>query len=292
MRAPKICANAMRLLFAFLFISASLSTPFFFKKGFKLPPVYEHIPPYNPNWEFSLPNLDIQNILHQKFSYFSNGNQSTVFLSEDGKYVLKLFRYTRSRFTFLHKLKNAFKKNPKMDLMTKINKTLNAACLGCTDAKKFTQAIYCHLNLSKNQLPIVELDYKKSLYHLPIDRYRFIIQRKLTPFKEALIEVRNDSEQIENYMLSFATLLFERSCLNIRNSDPNLGPDFGFFNGEAVELDFGNYHRIEPSKARRIKEYDNLMNRFEDWISAAMPEYLSMLKSLRLKVRTSYDADT
>lgn len=179
-----------------------------------------------------------------------------------------------------------------MDLMTKINKTLNAAYLGCTDAKKFTQAIYCHLNLSKNELPITELHYKKNLYHLPLDRYRFIIQRKVTPFKEALRGARNNEEQLESHMLSFANLLLERSSLNIRNSDPNLGPNFGFFNNEAVELDFGNYHRIEPSKARRISEYENLMNRFEEWVSLAMPEHLSMLKRLRLKVRTSYDAET
>lgn len=280
----------MKGVFCFFLVISSLWTPFLFKKEFKLPPVYEHIPPYNPNWELGPPSKEIQGILHQKFSYFSNGNQSTVFLSEDGKYVLKLFRYTRSRFHFLHSMKNAFKKKPKMDLMTKITKTLNAAYLGCTDAKEFTKAVYAHLNLSKNELPIVEINYKGQTYHLPMDRYRFILQKKVTPFKEALKLARNQPDLLEKYMLSFANLLFNRSSLNIRNSDPNLGPNFGFLGNQAVEIDFGNYHRIAPNQALRIKEYENLMNRFEEWVRNNMPEHLGRLKYLRLKVRSSYDA--
>lgn len=178
-----------------------------------------------------------------------------------------------------------------MDLMTKITKTLNAAHLGCTEAKEFTKAIYAHLNLTKDELPIIELNFKNKMYHLPMDRYRFILQKKVTLFKEALTERRSKPEQLEKYMLSFANLLLERSSLNILNSDPNLGPNYGFLDGQAVEIDFGNYYEISPNQTLRLEEYENLMNRFEGWVRKNMPEHLRLLKSLRLKVLSSYDPE-
>ncbi|OGN56213.1 MAG: hypothetical protein A3D96_02030 [Chlamydiae bacterium RIFCSPHIGHO2_12_FULL_44_59] len=273
-----------------LFVLLSLSIPFFFKKEFRLPPICKVIPPYHADWD-STPTKEILDILQQSFSYLSSGNQTTVFISADRQYVLKLFKYNRSRFPLLHKWKNRFKKKPKDSLLTKMNKTCQAAYLGCGIAQAFTQGIYAHLNVSQGSLPQVELIFRGRKYAAVLDRYRFILQKRVTPFKEALLSARGDSAKMKRLIRSFTLLLVHRSSLNICNSDPNLGPNFGFLEEEAVELDFGNYHIIPRDPKRRIEEYDKLMDRFEEWVQKNTPEYLMDLKQLRLNTRSSYDAD-
>ena len=80
-----------------LFVLLSLSIPFFFKKEFRLPPICKVIPPYHADWD-STPTKEILDILQQSFSYLSSGNQTTVFISADRQYVLKLFKYNSSVF--------------------------------------------------------------------------------------------------------------------------------------------------------------------------------------------------
>lgn len=256
-----------------------LSIPQFMKKDFKLPQTYIDRYPTDPGWEVPPPNEEISKILNQPFRYLANGNQATVFASEDGKYVLKLFRYKRSVFPFLHSCKNWFRKKPKQSLLEKLEKTFNAAHLAYTQASSFTQVVYCHLNLTQNLLPTIQLEVGKK-YEVPLDNYRFVLQRRVAPFKETLLSAKKDPERMNRLLDSFLTLLFKRTALNIRNSDPNLGPNFGFLNDEAVELDFGNYHTIAPNPEMRREEIENLVMRLEEWLNANAPEYV---KELRIK---------
>jgi hypothetical protein len=249
-----------------------LSVPQFMKKEFKLPPIHAGIP-FNPNWETSPPSDEILAILNQPFHYFSHGNQSTVFQSEDGKYVLKIFRYRRSLFPIVHNVKNWFKKKPKQDFAAKVNKTFNAAHIASTKGKPFTHVIFCHLNLTKNLLPTIQLKAGKT-YTVPLDSYRFALQKKVSPFKETLLKAKDSPEEMKRLIDSFIQLLVDRSALNIRNSDPNLGPNFGFLDGQAVELDFGNYHMIEPNSQIRKEEIENFMNRFQKWLNNNAPQYV------------------
>lgn len=259
------------LLISLLF----LSIPQFMKREFKLPPIHAGIPT-NPKWDTPPPTDPILAILNQPFVYLTRGNQSTVFQSEDGKYVLKLFRYKRSLFPLIHKFKNWFKKKPKQSFLSKADKTFNAAHLAYTEASEHTQVIYCHLNLTNNLLPITQLKAGKT-YTVPLDAYRFALQKKVNPFKETLLSARAQPEEMHRLIDSFVELLIDRSRLNIRNSDPNLGPNFGFLEGKAVELDFGNYHKVSPDLERKKAEISNYLIRLEHWLEDYAPEYIEYL---------------
>jgi hypothetical protein len=262
-----------------LFSALVLTAPQLFKKDFKVPPVYREIP-YNPDWDMQLCD---PSILAQNFTYLTHGNQSTIFVSEDGKYVLKIFRYNRTRFHCLHKLKALFRQKPKNDLFTKINKTLCAAHLACTEAKDLTEAIYAHLNITQNKLPTIPLGSEK----IQLDRVRFILQKKVAPFKETLLSTKDDPEKMRELLHSWAKLIEKRVSCGIRNADPNLGPNFGFLEGKAVEIDFGNY-RKSPQLPEEIDQY---FIRFEHFLLRHAPEYIDYLKELQLKYFSSYDPD-
>ena len=265
-----------------------LSIPFIYKKEFKLPPIHAHIP-FNPNWAMPSLSDEMLQILQSPFTYFAKGNQSTVFLSADGKYVLKLFRYRRSIFPTLTAVKNWMKKKAKLSLKEKLMKTFNATHLAANEGKEFTQVVYCHLNLTKHELPCVTLKVGKKSYYLPLDHTRFVLQKKVDPFKKALLSAKNNPEEMHRLMESFAKLLLERSKANISNSDPNLGPNFGFLEGQAVEIDFGNYRKVAPNQRRQKEELSRFLISLETWMSKRAPEYYQDAINLRIKFENAYD---
>ncbi len=262
-----------------LFCALFLSLPFLFKRDFKVPPIHADIP-FNPAWEAPPPSEEILTFLQQPFLYLAHGNQSTVFESQDGRYVLKLFRYKGSRFPLLQQLKNSFAKKPKTPLLLKLHKTFTAAHLAHTHAQPFTCVLYTHLNLTQNQLPRLVLKARRT-FSLPLDRYRFVLQRKVNPFKATLLSAKHDPARMQRLIESFVSLLIRRSALGIRNADPNLGPNFGFLDDQAVELDFGNYRPPPYDPHLRRIEIDRFLHRFEEWLSRNAPESVAFLNALR-----------
>ncbi len=288
--SSRIHEDAVIFLKGLFFSVAVLLLPFAFKKDFRPPPVHAEFQS-RANWEVPPPTEEIVEILKTPFHYFSHGNQSSVFVSEDRKYVLKLFRYQRSVFPIVHWLKNGWKNKPKLGLRAKLERTFDATHLAFMEGKEFTKVHYCHLNLTKELLPVVTLHVGEKMYRLPLDRYRFALQQKVEPFKKTLLEARESPEKMQGLIRSFGKLLFNRSKKNIRNADHNLGPNFGFFNGEAVEIDFGNYQKIGPDPQRQKKEMSQFLIGLEWWLAKFAPEYLSFAIDLRIKLEMAYDPD-
>lgn len=264
-----------------LFLSSLLFLPCLAKKNFKPPPT--HLPlAANPQWD-NAPSEEVLSILSQPFTYLSRGNQVTAFESSDGKYVLKLFRYRRPRFPISYAIKSWFAKRhhktPNADLFAKMDKTLSAAHLALTEARPFTQVVYCHLNPTQHQLPTVPFHAHRT-FHLPLDRYRFAIQKKVTPFKAALLAAKDDPAKMHRLIDSFIRLIHQRSAAGISNSDPNLSRNFGFLDEEAVEIDFGNYRRL-LNEEERLAEIDNYLKRLDDWLNKYAPEHTYYLKNCR-----------
>lgn len=271
-------------IFLLLALSSLLFLPCLIKKNFKPPPTYLPLAAH-PQWD-NAPSEEVLSILSQPFTYLARGNQATVFESRDGKYVLKLFRYRRPRFPISHAIKSwcakRHRKTPKADLFTKMEKTLSAAHLALTEARPFTQVVYCHLNPTKNQLPTVPFHAQRT-FHLPLDRYRFAIQKKVIPFKPALLAAKDNPEKIHRLIDSFIRLIHQRAAAGISNSDPNLSPNFGFLGEEAVEIDFGNYRKCSDPKESQA-EIDRYLDRLEEWLSKNAPEY-----KLHINSSISYD---
>jgi hypothetical protein len=232
--------------------------------------------------EWEMPPTDsILQILNQPFTYLARGNQATVFTSADGQHVLKLFRYRRPRFPISHAIKSWFakrhRKKPKHDLFSKMDKTLSAAHLAFTEASPFTQVLFCHLNPTRGQLPIVQLQARRS-FSLPLDSYRFVLQKRVTPFKTALLAAKEDPAKFQRLVDSFVQLIVDRSALGISNSDPNLSPNFGFLGEQAVETDFGNYQPFHNPQ-ERAAEIARYFLRFEHWLEKNAPEYTAYLST-------------
>ena len=275
-----------------------ISIPFLLKHlphRFKIPPSLVTLP-FNLEWESpplsTQENEKICAILKSPFTYLSHGNQSYVFESEDGEYVLKLFRYRLIRSPLAQAVKNKVDallyKKAKDSFSEKVNKTFKAARLAFVEARSYTQVVFCHLNITEGLLPVTHFKTAFRSFALPMDRYRFVIQRKVVPFKEAMLLCKDDPQKMISQIDSLFLLLLSRSALGIRNSDPTLAPNFGFYQGRAVEMDFGNYRKIPLDPNRQWAEIDSFLIRLKDWLTKNAPEYAAVIDEKRLLAKTSF----
>lgn len=252
------------VLIAFLF----LSLPVAFKRltcGFKLAKTRLEMP-HRADWEIVpiLSEEQLKAILGQNFFYLDQGAQCYVFESQDKNHVLKLFRYDQPHF---------IKKKTKAFFQNKIEKLFTACLLAYRNAREETGLVHLHLNPTLNQLPILHAKgpIGQSLA-LPLDKYRFAIQKKAKPFRQSLAEALSDSEIFKKRIDSFLFLLHSRLDKGIGNSDPTLGRNFGFFGDRAAEIDFGNYFITD-----RQDEIPKRIQRLRRWLDKNAPEWVQYL---------------
>lgn len=261
-----------KFFFLFFFSAFVLLIPTSLKRvtcGFKLAKLRLDVP-FRVDWE-TTPHLSmhqLHHILNQPFTYLDKGAQCYVFKSEDEQYVIKLFRYDQPQF---------FKKKVKTSFKEKIENLFVASRLAYLLAPEETGLVHLHLNLTKNECPILHAKgpIGQSL-HLPLDRYRFAVQKKVDPFRERLFKASRSSDKQEMNRLidSFIDTLQSRIQKGIRNSDPTLSRNFGFIKEKAVEIDFGNYFLYSSSAEKEMHRYTNRLRR---WLKHNAPEWVSYL---------------
>jgi hypothetical protein len=256
--------DAKTLLKILLFFLFFLSLPFFLREatqGFRFSKL-EFDFPSDPKWEVFL-DPSVESILSQDFKYLGKGAQVYVFESKDHQYVVKLFRFDRK------------KKEEKILLL------FRACKMAYENLQEETGLIYVHLNPGSLPLPLFQAtDPLGRSFALPIDRYRFVIQKKAIPFEEALLEAKRDPALMKKRLMQFLTLLKERSAKGVWNKDPNLARNFGFLETKAIELDFGSY-RFNPF-LNQEKEVERYSLKMRKWLLKNAPEWVGVFDELKL----------
>ncbi|HSX14208.1 MAG TPA: hypothetical protein VLE96_07310 [Chlamydiales bacterium] len=244
-----------RLLFLIFFCLCVLTLPVCFKRltcGFKLIKMQLNIP-FRQEWAVDH-DINVQEILSQRFKYLNRGAQSYVFKSLDDKYVVKFFRFDR-----MHKNQDK-----------KINALFTACLLAFTKAKEETGILYVHLNQTQDQLPIMHLTGPLGQkISLNPDEYRFVIQKKAISFQEAMTHA--EPEIVRKRLDSFIALLQSRIRKGIRNTDHAVVRNFGFIGDKAVEIDFGNYSEKPTSNEDEFSQKTTtlhawLRNNAAEWV--------------------------
>lgn len=220
---------------------------------------------------------EIKKILTQKFTYLNRGAQCYVFESEDGGYVIKLFRFDQKqnpiRKFFRHKVR---KKACTENNSGKISQLFFACKLAYTLAREETELFYLHLNPTENELPLIFLKGPLGRkFSLPLDSYRFALQKKAEPLKTTLVQAIA-SGTIQDCIDSLFSLWIKRAGKGIGNSDGNLFRNFGFIGNRAIEIDFGNYGYSSDLShlASQKKEIGRFANSLRIWLESNAPEWV------------------
>lgn len=248
-----------RSVFFILFVTAILLLPRGAKyctKGFKLNKLHLEYP-YQPQWETALPP-EIGSILDQPYRFLGFGAQSYVFESEDHNYVVKFFRFDR------------------LASILCVDQMLSNYKRAYDHLKKETGLIYTHLNQTNLNLPVLHCkdSIGRTLY-LPLDRYRFVIQKKALIFTDALKQAAADPDLMQKRIDAFLQLIASRVAKEVMNTDTNIHRNFAFLDDQAIEIDFGNY-LFSPGMDQN-KEKGLFFEKLRGWFEKNDPKWVSYL---------------
>lgn len=257
----RILYSMRRVLVFILFAALMLSLPNFakrFTQGFRVAKLHLDFP-FQPLWEID-PNPAVHAILQQNYTFIGKGAQSYVFESEDGIYVIKLFRFDQLSRHYPDKILHLF----------------NACKMAYDHLRDETGLIYIHLNPTPMNLPFLHCkDAVCRTYKFPLDNCRFALQKKASPFRQTLQAAHGDSIAMKKRLDQFLALLQARTAKGIINSDPNLSRNFGFLEDRSIEFDFGNY-RYSPGLDRHA-EINRYAVRLRCWLKRFAPEWVAYL---------------
>jgi len=273
--------NLKSIPFLFLLVFGALKIPKNYWRltgGFRLS-CCQIATPYQPEWESLPPSEEIFSILSQPFSFLQRGSQAYVFVSKDQKYVLKIFAKPLKEYRF-HRYTGKGKPHlSKANRSARIKQALQGYHLARALAESMSGLVYTHLNPTPKGLPLVQIqDAFLRRYQLPLDQYRFVLQKKCEQLAPKLQKLAKEEskEKIQYLLQSYEKAIAKRASLSIRNSDTEFKKNFGILDGEVVEFDVGEYF-LDPSLQSLEKqqaEVDLFKNQLDYWLSRHIPAHL------------------
>lgn len=239
------------------------------------------------------PPVEIDMMLNQSFHWLGSGGTCYVFLGEDGKTILKFFKYHqlyykhflshlsfpgmadawRMRKILSHEKLHAHKRYPSF---------FNSCALISGHCRDDTGLIYlCTQPNAHFNRTIKLVDGWGIPYRFNLSQTGFALQKKadlLFPYFEALLK-RGQIKEAKHGIDSLLSLISRRCQKGIGDRDPNLGINFGFIEGQAIEFDLGSYYS-DPSLNSRFKiarelYFTTLL--LQDWLEKHSPELLNHL---------------
>jgi hypothetical protein len=189
---------------------------------------------------------DITSLLNTSFHYLKKGKASYVFLSEDGKYVLKFLKtsYTTPPFWTRSKVSHFFfpslAEAKKLEIQRLKESKFASYQTAFSQLQRQTKGIYLHLYKTGDlKQKIVLYDPIGIKHTIDADETLFILQERVQPFSpyfKKLLE-SNEQEKAKELLLQFVEFIQERAIKGI--SDKDLSPQYnlGILEGSLVTLD-------------------------------------------------------
>jgi hypothetical protein len=253
--------------------------------------------PFNTDWEItdlqSEKNKSVAAILTQKFYYLNKGAQSYVFASEDGKYVLKLFKFHHLRLPFfidycpLPEFLEKWRIQRRLKKFEQLNKDFLSYKLAYDTLKDETGLVFLHLNRSKGlQQKLILVDRLNIEHRLESDDFAFLIQKKaqlVCPTIQILMENQN-LPAAKKAIESLINLVVLRLKKGIDDLDPNLTKNYGFVEERAIQIDCGRFSKVEKALADSCPPFKvgDLVKSgsFYHWLANSYPELAEYFKKL------------
>lgn len=237
----------------------------------------------------------IQSILCQRFTYLAKGTQSFVFVSEDGRYVLKFFKQAHLRLPWYRELAsgipvvNQIVQNKTRRREAKQEKIYSGCKLAYEAMQPETGLFYLHLNPTTD-LPtaLTLIDKQGSVHVVNPNELSFYLQLKGTPLFALFLDFKDHHDLVgaQAALSKVFDYLITRSRRGILDRDPAYAQNLGFLGDQAGNLDVGNLVedpliRNPIEYRRRIQEYlVDLRTWLVNWYPELVPAYDERLSAL------------
>lgn len=217
-------------------------------------------------------------LLSQPFTYLARGKQSFVFLSQDGKTVLKLLNnHYQKNIKALQMLpKFTWQREKLAYFQRKMQMTCQSYQLAFADLREETGLLFLHLEKTNHLKQNATIIDKLGIAHvIDLDRIGFILQKRATlayPQFEEWIE-KGDILAAKRGILSLLTLLHTRLEKGLSDRDPLIRTNIGFIDGKAHFLDLGPFSKnVQPKPPELAQtEIRKITHSLRDWLAQREP---------------------
>lgn len=219
----------------------------------------------------------LSKILDQPYSYYSKGCQSYVFLSADGEYVLKFFKYQRYRpqewleyFSWLapverYRLRRLAHKKKKLD------KLFNGWKVAYEDLPEETGLVYVQLSRQGSSNQVLTFSDKMGFTHqVNLNEVQFLVQHKadmLCPTIEGYLAIgdRQAAQQLIHATIDLFLSEYERGYVDF---DPAIMQNTGVLDGKPIHVDVGQITQTERIFKPEVWKQDlfNKTYKFRLWL--------------------------
>ncbi|HSX11975.1 MAG TPA: hypothetical protein VLF61_00600 [Rhabdochlamydiaceae bacterium] len=235
---------------------------------------------FNPAWDtdMTLSEEELKEIFNQPFDYLAKGAQTYAFVSRDGRYVIKFFRYLNKYATPLEFLPLESVRKTAAKRKGKLQKDFSSYKIAFEQMKEETGLLYLHLNPTRHLKRSITLyDKMKPQYKLSLDEFGFILQKRAAPFYPTLTNwiEENKTEEAKQALTALVHLIAKRCVLGIFDKDPDLATNFGFLEETPIQFDIGRFKVDEAQK--NLQALPKILKPLEIWLSQKAPELATYL---------------
>lgn len=247
-------------------------------------------------------------VLDGKFYYLGKGAQCYAFQSEDGKYVIKFFKFKHLRpRIFIKFLPNVFPfKTFKENHLARRKKRLINACdgydLAFNESREETQLLYLHLaqtDFLKRHIKII--DKLGIMRSVNADDIIFLIQKKGITLEQRLRNLLDQDQIIETKQAieMIIDMYVNKYKKGIIDHDHGVMLNTGFIETTPFYIDPCKFFKKENIKNPLIytKDLELVTNKIRQWIKVSYPTYEADIDSFikdkheRLKTK-NVDSDS
>ncbi len=278
---------------AFFVIFGCYRAYLFITDGFEASHIKKELP-YNSAWEISEltpeENKSLNNTLSQPYSYLGKGAQSYAFVSDDGKYVLKFFKYKHlipnPVVKFVPDWPEAlsdWKKNYYLHKDYRFKTLFDGHHLAYTKDKDNAALVYIHLNTNgQTPLKTILIDKLGRRHEIDLNRTAFVLQKKGITARNLLNAQLKNNDIIGAWgtIRDMLIMLITEYNLGIYDRDHGVLHNVGFVDGKPFHLDVGKLTEDITMKELDTQADDlfKVVHRILPWIHNHYPEHEPLLK--------------
>jgi hypothetical protein len=244
--------------------------------------------PYEKNWTISPPSAEaeksIDAILAQPFFYLGKGAQSYVFASEDGKYVLKFFKFKHLHPSiFINALPSiGFLKSYKEKQIARKERKLfgvfNSYKLAYEVDKNESGLIFIQLNTEKNPARQATIFDKIGIKRtIDLQQYPFVLQYKGETLRVVLDKLlkKQDIETAKTRLGQILNLYADEYSKGVYDHDHGVMQNTGFIDDKPIHLDVGKLLREENMRNQMHAKADAqiVVRNINRWVEKHYPLY-------------------
>ena len=220
----------------------------------------------------------------QRYRFLGEGAHCFAFESEDGRYVLKLFRAGHKKpqkkwlregplFNFL--IPTEKKERSKTKWETKFQECLVRYATAFDQMREETGLLFLHLDNDTKLQTQVELESASGkISRIALDKVPFIIQAKgeLVPQRLASLLKRGELQDAKQALLTLQEMLETRTRKGITDTRQCFGINFAFSGERAIQIDVGKIAYDPALTDAPEAEIQRVRTNLQNWTQKHFPE--------------------